>query len=187
MEKSGGAPASALSWVGLAAQIERMRPSPRVRRRLRNLRRFYFAICDSADSELANAVLDTARREGFVFWLDATDLPSGPRRNVDAAAAIRAALAVIVFCSHKSVKSNDVFREVAAASQCDKQIVSVALDDVTLPDGHRYYLAGAHMISVSEPRWRVKLVQALEFLDRHNGRRLPPLRQVPTPAAAPQK
>lgn len=146
-----------------------MRPSKSVQRRLKATRLFYFVAYARDDLAAVQPVLDAARGQGHLLWMDRVELTPGGIWSADLVAAIRAARAVIVLCSAKAFASRDVYREVAMASRYNKPILPIFIDEAPAPDAFMYYLSVHQAIRLSEPDWRVRLLCALEAMEK--GRR----------------
>lgn len=173
--------ARAPRWLGLFDVLDHLRPSRALRRRLRATRRFFFVAYARDDLARLRPFLDAAREQGYLLWIDRVDLPPGGLWPADLMAAIRAARAVIVFCSASAFASADVYREVAAASRCNKPILPIFLDDAHAPDQFLYYLSVHQAIRVSEPNWRERFLCALEAMEKGRRRWAEPSRKSNCP------
>jgi hypothetical protein len=153
-------------FVGLMNEVERTKPSRITARRLRALRDFLFVGCVPDDETRLKPVLDMIERDGHVLWIDHAHLPSGPSYARDAAAALYACRAMVVFCSAGSYASANVRGEIVTASKLDKPIVPIVVDDAQMPDAFMFYLGRWPIIRMDDPHWKVRLRSATEALAR---------------------
>jgi hypothetical protein len=153
-------------WIGLSDRLFPPGPSRRTRRRLRAARRFCFVAYAREDAAAVRPIIEAAEAEGFLLWTDWVDLPPGGLWSADIVAAIRAAQAVLVFCSANAFASRDVYREVATASRFNKPILPFFIDAAHAPDEFLYYLSVHQAIRLSEPDWRSRLLCALEAMEQ---------------------
>ncbi len=111
-------------------------------------------------------VLDLIERDGHVLWIDHAHLPSGPSYRGDAAIALRACRALIVFCSNASYGSTTIRGEIATAFKLEKPIVPIVMDDAPMPDAFSFYVGRWPAIRMDDPHWKVRLRSATEAIAR---------------------
>ncbi len=153
-------------FVGLMNEVARGRPSRITARRLQALRRFLFVACVPEDETRLKPILDLIERDGHVLWIDHAHLPSGPSYSQDAAAALSACRAMVVFCSAASYGAATIRGEIATAFKLDKPIVPILLDEAAMPDALSFYLGRWPIIRMDDPHWKVRLRSATEAIAR---------------------
>jgi hypothetical protein len=148
-------------WIGLWT-IDPPRVRAVIGGKRRWTRTFFFVSYSRADSAAVRLALAPLQEAGYVFWLDKKDLPVGGHWSGDIVAAIRAARAVLLFCSANAFASNDVYREVSMAGRCNKFILPVFIDSTPAPDDFLYYLSIHQAVRIGAPDWRAQLARALD-------------------------
>ncbi len=153
-------------FVGVMNEVERTRPSRTTARRLRALKRFLFVASVPEDETRVKPLLELIERDGHVLWIDHAHLPSGPSYRRDAAAALYACRAMVVFCSAASYGVTTFRGEVATAFKLNRPIVPVILDETPMPDTFSFYLGRWPAVRLDDPHWKVRLRSATEALAR---------------------
>jgi hypothetical protein len=106
----------------------------------------YVFVCYSHNErELVIEQIKWLREEGFEVWFDAAIEP-GKRWSEDVARAVEGCAAVLFFLSSKSAASHYCFDEVHFALECDRPIVPVEIEPVTMSPGLRLSLGATHRI-----------------------------------------
>lgn len=183
--------AETVRWIGLQRHVEAARPSPVVARRLRASRRFFYAAYAADEAERIEPLLQAARAAGYLIWSERIDAEHAP---MDLGATLRAARAVIVFCSAEACASRAIYKELVLAARNGKAILPVYLDDQLPPDQYLFYLSRHHGLRAHEADAAKHFLAALDALER--GRRQwrdwqepatpgPAVAQLPQAASAP--
>ena len=89
---------------------------------------------------------------GISNWLAPNQLIYGPEYSGQITEAIREASILIVLISKDSLKSHQVFNEIALATEYKKEIIAFRLDNEPLTDKFKYYLVARHWIDASTDR-----------------------------------
>ncbi len=127
-----------------------------------------FASYSRQDHEKVDAMIADIEHDGLPVWLDRVNISGGATWPEAIVQAIKGARGIIVFCSHHSLGSDNVLREVNLAAEFKKPILPVLLEPVQVPDSFHYYLSTRQIIDASaDPNWRLNVLAAL----RHGERR----------------
>ncbi|MFW6162434.1 MAG: ATP-binding protein [Planctomycetota bacterium] len=105
---------------------------------------------DGADAE---ALCETLERRGLTAWVAPRDIPAGSSFAEAIVDAIDAVQAVVVLISQHANASKHVEREVGRASDREKPVVPVRLDDVVLTGALDYYLGECQWVDARERQW----------------------------------
>ncbi len=121
-----------------------------------------FASYSRQDHEKVDAMIADIEHGGLPVWLDRVNISGGATWPEAIVQAIKGARGVIVFCSHHSLGSDNVLREVNLAAEFKKPILPVMLEAVQVPDSFHYYLSTRQIIDAStDPNWRSSVLAAL--------------------------
>lgn len=102
------------------------------------------------DSEQALAIAGQLRGAGADVWMDTSSLTAAETWSAEIVSAIRSCHTLIVLLSPASVASKNVMKEVGLASERDKRIVPILLQECELAGALEYSLAGLQRVNISD-------------------------------------
>jgi TolB-like protein/Flp pilus assembly protein TadD len=102
------------------------------------------------DSEHAISLAERLRASGANVWMDTSSLTAAETWSAEIVAAIRSCHTLIVLLSPASVASKNVMKEVGLASEREKRIVPIILEQCELGDALEYALAGLQRVNISD-------------------------------------
>jgi TolB-like protein len=102
------------------------------------------------DSVHALALADTLRGTDAQVWMDTSSLTAAETWSAEIVSAIRSCHTLIVLLSPASVASKNVMKEVGLASEREKRIVPIILEECELGDAMEYALAGLQRVKLSD-------------------------------------
>ena len=133
------------------------------------------------DSPHAISLAEKLSALGFNVWIDQTGIGGAEKWSAEIVDAIEAAQAIILLLSGESNRSQNVAREIALASEQNKMILPVEIEQVELQRELKYPLAGLQRLTIES------FDAISRSLTRHGvtpkGDTLP----TPKPAAAPAR
>lgn len=122
----------------------------------------------SVDREVAEQLRTALIHEGLRPWVAFADIPGGSRYAAEIVQAIAGCRTLVLLVSNASVQSDHVFREVAEAAACHRQILPVYLQpSVPLPPQLRYYLRGLHRLKVEPAAIEAAVPKIAAGIRRH--------------------
>ncbi|HYD86669.1 MAG TPA: TIR domain-containing protein [Vitreimonas sp.] len=130
------------------------------------MRRFFYAAYAPEDAAKIASLVEAARSAGHLIWTERIDADRAP---MDLGAVLRAARAVIVFCSAEAFASRAIYKDLVLSVRGGKAILPVYLDDQLPPDQYLFYLARHQGLRAQEQGAPERFLGALEALER--GRR----------------
>ena len=99
------------------------------------------------DQEHVFPVVDKLRNEGLDIWIDQEGIHGAKLWSQEIVNAIESSKVFILFASTKAFVSKNVTKELALASESDKHILPVFIEDAEIPAAMKYQLAGIqHLI-----------------------------------------
>ena len=114
----------------------------------------YSSPTHEVDSRKVAELIGKLRADGFDLWIDEEGIEGAAFWRKEIVEAIRMCSAVLFFASEASCQSENVSKELALASEEQKPILPIFLEDVQLPSEIRYHIAGLQYISLSGDRNR---------------------------------
>ncbi len=103
-----------------------------------------------ANAAAVTPVIEGAKRDGRVFWMDQKNTAAGDGWAGDIVRAIRGAADVVVMCSKAAFESDHVKREIYLADRYKKRLVPVFIEDATPPEDFEYFFAGVELLKLFE-------------------------------------
>jgi hypothetical protein len=103
-----------------------------------------------ANAAAVMPVIEGAKRNGSVFWLDQKSIGAGDGWAGEIVRAIRGAADVVVMCSKAAFESDHVKREIYLADRYKKRLVPVFIEDATPPEDFEYFFAGVQLLKLFE-------------------------------------
>lgn len=103
-----------------------------------------------ANSAAVKPVIEGAKREGHVFWMDHKNIGAGDGWAGEIVRAIRGAADVVVMCSKAAFESDHVKREIYLADRYKKRLVPVFIEEATPPEDFEYFFAGVQLLNLFE-------------------------------------
>ena len=117
------------------------------------------------DSEQALSLAERLRAEGMSVWIDQQGIEAAKSWSKEIVQAIDECSVVLVLVSVHSVASVNVAREVSIASEANKHILPVSIDEAALQGELRYHLAGVQRVSLGEEDSVIRALHSLKFVD----------------------
>ncbi len=117
-------------------------------------------------------VVEQLRRSGFKIWIDTEGIHGAKLWSQEIVTAIESSKVLILFASSKAFLSKNVTKEVALASEYEKHILPVFLDNAQIPTAMKYQLAGIqHLVHEKGQNSKTvnKILHTLESLDINTG------------------
>ena len=105
-----------------------------------------------ADRDRVLPIAERLRKAGVTYWLDEGNIQGATLWGKEIVEAIRNAKLFVLFATEASFESKNVAKEVAIASEWEKQILPVYLERVQVPDTLHYQLAGIQQVKLSPSR-----------------------------------
>lgn len=103
-----------------------------------------------ANAAAVMPVIEGAKRNGSVFWLDQKNIGAGDGWAGEIVRAIRGAPDVVVMCSKAAFESDHVKREIYLADRYKKRLVPAFIEDATPPEDFEYFFAGVQFLKLFE-------------------------------------
>lgn len=103
-----------------------------------------------ANAAAVMPVIEGAKRNGNVFWLDQKSIGAGDGWAGEIVRAIRGAPDVVVMCSKAAFESDHVKREIYLADRYKKRLVPAFIEDATPPEDFEYFFAGVQFLKLFE-------------------------------------
>jgi hypothetical protein len=103
-----------------------------------------------ANAAAVMPVIEGAKRNGNVFWLDQKNIGAGDGWAGEIVRAIRGAPDVVVMCSKAAFESDHVKREIYLADRYKKRLVPAFIEDATPPEEFEYFFAGVQFLKLFE-------------------------------------
>ncbi len=100
------------------------------------------------DQQQVVKLVDYLRGQGLNIWMDETDIHGATIWTKEIVEAIRAAELFILAISHHSTGSKNVVKELALASEREKIILPIYLEQCEIPETMEYQLAGIQNIAL---------------------------------------
>ena len=94
------------------------------------------------DQEHVFPVVDKLRKQGLDIWIDQEGIHGAKLWSQEIVNAIENSKVFILFASTKAFVSKNVTKELALASESDKHILPVFIEDADIPAAMKYQLAG---------------------------------------------
>jgi len=102
------------------------------------------------DSAQALSLADRLRSQGLDVWIDQHGLEAAKQWSKEIVDAIETSHTFIVLLSRDSLQSKNVLRELSIASESDRTILPVELEQVILTSEFKYQLAGIQRAQFSD-------------------------------------
>ena len=87
-------------------------------------------------------IVEKLRERGLNIWIDQEGIHGAKLWSQEIVNAIESSKVFILFASAKAFHSKNVTKELALASESDKHILPVFLEDAEIPAAMKYQLAG---------------------------------------------
>ena len=113
-------------------------------------------------------VVEQLRKRGFKVWIDTEGIQGAKLWSQEIVTAIESSKVLILFASSKAFLSKNVTKEVALASESEKHILPVFLDNAQVPAAMKYQLAGIqHLVHEKGQNSQTvdKILHTLESLE----------------------
>lgn len=143
-------------------------PRPERRKHTEAVEPCVFVSYKREDFARISHVLDFLRKEGWPVWYD-DGIPGGAQWMDELERHLRAAFAVLLFVSHRSLESEYVKLEITYAMSLRSTIVPVSLEPVALEGGLAMVVSALQQLDSRSPRFEALLVQALGSAAAHAG------------------
>ena len=135
------------------------------------MNRQVFVSYSRQDSELVQSYVAALRGKGVKPWIDLSGIDGASHWSAQIVDAIRESDLVIVMCSRAAVRSPNVAREVALATEEKKRILPVMLEETEIPSALRYHLAGIQYITAAAKDIETVSTEILRSVDAHERQR----------------
>ena len=93
-------------------------------------------------------LVEYLRAQGVAVWMDESDIHGATMWTKEIVEAIRASSVFILAISRHSTGSKNVVKELALASEREKIILPIYLEQCDIPETMEYQLAGIHNIAL---------------------------------------
>ena len=101
-----------------------------------------FVSYSRADQAQVFPIVEKLRERGLNIWIDQEGIHGAKLWSQEIVNAIESSKIFILFASAKAFESKNVTKELALASESDKHILPVFLEDAEIPTAMKYQLAG---------------------------------------------
>ena len=102
------------------------------------------------DQEKVCRVAEKLKAHGLKIWIDHQGIEGATRWSEEIVTALEGAKVMVLFASGHAFASKNVARELALASESDKNILPVFLEQVKIPASMKYQLAGIQHLDASQ-------------------------------------
>lgn len=102
------------------------------------------------DLEKVCRVAEKLKAHGLNIWIDHQGIEGATRWSEEIVTALEGAKVMVLFASTHAFASKNVARELALASESDKNILPVFLEQVNIPASMKYQLAGIQHLDASQ-------------------------------------
>ncbi len=102
------------------------------------------------DQEKVCRVAEKLKAHGLKIWIDHQGIEGATRWSEEIVTALEGAKVMVFFASTHAFASKNVARELALASESDKNILPVFLEQVNIPASMKYQLAGIQHLDASQ-------------------------------------
>jgi len=102
------------------------------------------------DQEKVCRVAEKLKAHGLKIWIDHQGIEGATRWSEEIVTALEGAKVMVLFASGRAFASKNVARELALASESDKNILPVFLEQVKIPASMKYQLAGIQHLDASQ-------------------------------------
>ena len=101
-----------------------------------------FASYSREDQAEVFLIVDKLRERGLNIWIDQEGIHGAKLWSQEIVNAIESSKVFILFASAKAFLSKNVTKELALASESDKHILPIFIEDAEIPAAMKYQLAG---------------------------------------------
>ena len=101
-----------------------------------------FASYSREDQAQVFPIVDKLREKGLNIWIDQEGIHGAKLWSQEIVNAIESSKVFILFASAKAFLSKNVTKELALASESDKHILPIFIEDAEIPSAMKYQLAG---------------------------------------------
>ena len=102
------------------------------------------------DSDFVSQLKGELESRGVDVWIDTGEILAGAAWRHSIVEAIRGCQVFVIVLSPRSVKSENVTKELTLAEQYDKRVVPLVMQEVEIPPSLDYQLAGLHYQNFAE-------------------------------------
>ncbi len=102
------------------------------------------------DQEKVCRVAEKLKAHGLKIWIDHQGIEGATRWSEEIVTALEGAKVMVLFASGHAFASKNVARELALASESDKNILPVFLEQAKIPASMKYQLAGIQHLDASQ-------------------------------------
>ncbi len=120
------------------------------------------------DSGHALALAERLRAEGIEVWIDQHGLEAAAQWSKEIVEAVERCTAFVLLLSNDSLLSKNVVRELSIASESDRRILPIEIEDILLPSEFKYQLAGIQRAQLSDFEGIIRSLMKLGVV-RSNG------------------
>ncbi|HCU87520.1 MAG TPA: hypothetical protein DGP39_08320 [Verrucomicrobiales bacterium] len=134
------------------------------------------------------AVVDAIRSHGYKVWIDQEGIQGAKLWSQEIVHAIEECKIFILFASANSFDSKNVAKELALASESEKQILPIFIDESSVPAEMKYQLAGIqHLVhNLSQPQRTIEaILKTLDSAKVQSSEEKVPTKAESKPAPAP--
>ena len=147
-----------------------------------------FASYSREDQAQVFPIVDKLRERGINIWIDQEGIHGAKLWSQEIVNAIEGSKVFILFASAKAFLSKNVTKELALASESDKHILPIFIEDAEIPAAMKYQLAGIqHLVHEQGQTEQTadNILRTLGNLDIQSGEPQPTVAATPPAATKP--
>ena len=147
-----------------------------------------FASYSREDQSQVLPIVDKLREKGLNIWIDQEGIHGAKLWSQEIVNAIESSKVFILFASAKAFLSKNVTKELALASESDKHILPIFIEDAEIPAAMKYQLAGIqHLVHEKEQTEQTadNILRTLGNLDIQSAEPQPTVTTTPSAVTKP--
>ncbi len=117
------------------------------------------------DQEKVFQVVDQLRVKGLKVWIDQQGIQGAKLWSQEIVTAIEKSKILVLFASKKAFASKNVAKEIALASESEKYILPVFMEEAPIPSSMKYHLAGIQHLVYAKGQVSATVDNILNALD----------------------
>jgi len=117
------------------------------------------------DEKQVFEVVDQLRAKGLKVWIDQQGIQGAKLWSQEIVTAIEKSKILVLFASKRAFASKNVAKEIALASESEKYILPVFMEEAPIPSSMKYHLAGIQHLVYTKGQVSATVDNILSALD----------------------